>query len=137
MPFRCTNCNKVTQQLTEEECCDNSNPKECPKIHYLNRTATGPVYSRQMKKQGIAGSKPSSVLEPVELRLGCDTKKPLEQATILPSLVSCPECLSFLESIRPVKVNAEQKSSSLDGVDLTTDDIQQLEAMGLNPSFVH
>jgi len=135
MPFRCTQCNRVTQVVAEQECCNGDNLKQCPKIHYLHEQAPGPAYCNSIQGGGVKENKPVNIENSKVLRVGCSTKQVREQATIVPSLVSCPLCLEFLDTVRPPKEHKD-KPIPLDKVDMSEDDISQLKAMGINPDFL-
>lgn len=109
MPFKCVNCDTVVQKLDAAECeCENPFFVKCEMVHYLHRDGVGEVYAKTYNTQGASiddegFSKPLTVRNLQELKLCCNAKKlnakrEVIHASVMQSIVSCPDCLAFIKS---------------------------------------
>lgn len=111
MPYKCAQCDTIVQSLADAECeCANPFFKECVLLHYLHPEGPGEVLATSFATQGASiddegFAKPISVTKKQELRLGClasktSKKRQLTRASIMSSLVSCPNCLAFIQTLK-------------------------------------
>ena len=112
MPFKCLNCKTVIQSMEQAECeCENPYFVQCALVHYLHPEGPGQVYSKAVQHNGASVddegfSRPLTVKNMVTYKLCCkastkskNPNKPVT-ASILKSIVSCPDCLAFIETRR-------------------------------------
>ena len=105
MPYKCASCSTIVQKLENAECeCENPFFIECALVHYIHQEGPGKVVSKSYNNQGASiddegFSKPITIRNLQELRLGCNFKKPIH-LSIMSSLVSCPDCLAFIEKLK-------------------------------------
>lgn len=111
MPFKCAQCDTIVQSLADAECeCANPFFKECALIHYIHPEGPGEVFAKSYNHQGASVddegfSKPLTVRNLQELKLGClasktNKKRNLVNTSIMSSLVSCPDCLAFIDQLK-------------------------------------
>lgn len=111
MPFKCAQCNKIVQTMKDAECeCSNPFFVQCAVIHYIHPNGPGEVVAKSYNNQGASiddkgFSKPITVKNLQQLRLGCsisktNSKRNLVTTSIMSSLVSCPDCLAFIEKLK-------------------------------------
>ena len=111
MPYKCAQCDTIVQSLEDAECeCANPFFKECVLIHYIHPEGPGEVFAKSYANQGASiddegFAKPLSVTQKQELRLGCSAsklnkKRELVRTSIMSSLVSCPDCLAFIQTLK-------------------------------------
>ena len=111
MPFKCAQCDTIVQSLADAECeCANPFFKECALIHYIHPEGPGEVFAKSYNYHGSSTddegfSKPLTVRNLKELKLGCNApknnkKRELVRTSIMSSLVSCPDCLAFIDQLK-------------------------------------
>lgn len=111
MPFKCARCGKVVQSMDQAECeCANPFFIKCALIHYIHTEGPGEVFAKSYNRQGASiddegFSVPLTERNLQELRLGCGTsktnkKRELVNSSIMSSLVSCPDCLAFIDKLK-------------------------------------
>ena len=110
MPFKCAQCGKVVQYMKDADCeCSNPYFVQCALIHYIHPKATGEVVAKSYNNQGASiddegFSKPITVKNQQQLRLACKVPKTDKRnqttTSIMSSLVSCPDCLAFIEELK-------------------------------------
>lgn len=93
--------------------CDCQNPYfvQCALVHYIHPDGPGEVFSKAVQHNGASvddegKSKPLTIKNTVVYKLACmatkkttNPNKPVT-ATILKQIVSCPDCLAFIENRR-------------------------------------
>lgn len=145
MPFKCINCNKIIQSMDQAECeCESPFFVECATIHYIHKDGPGVVYSKILNNGGASiddegFSKPLTIRNEQTLNLCCsvnklNSKREQVHATFMRSLVSCPDCLAFINKLNSRRT---QECQSLEArtTDSTTD--SQLEipkSASVNPT---
>lgn len=102
MPLRCTKCGTVAQTQQDRMCeCDADYFKPCETIHFLHPKGPGPQYTKGKRVTKVPGEPPTK--DSVALNVCCKNSKPTEQRTFLAPLVSCKECIQFLNTLRQTK----------------------------------
>lgn len=111
MPFKCAQCDTIVQSMDNAECeCANPFFVECVLIHYIHPEGPGEVFSKSYNHQGATiddegFSKQLTVRNLKQLKLGClasktNKKRELVSTSIMSSLVSCPDCLAFIDQLK-------------------------------------
>lgn len=99
MPLRCTKCLRVSPDRMCD--CDADYFQPCETIHFLHHKGPGPAYSKGKRITKVPGEPP--VKDATPLNICCEERQGIEQCTFMASLVSCPKCLEFLDTLRKPK----------------------------------
>ena len=111
MPFKCAQCDTIVQSMDNAECeCANPFFIKCALIHYIHTEGPGEVFAKSYNYQGVSVddegfSTPLTVRNLKQLKLGCgasknNKKRELVRTSIMSSLVSCPDCLVFIDQLK-------------------------------------
>ena len=117
--------------MEQAECgCENPYFVKCALVHYLHPEGPGEVYSKAVQHNGLSTdnegfSKPLTIKNIVTYKLACkasikskNPNKPVT-ASILKSIVSCPDCLAFIEIRRTKACQSPEARTQDSTVDST------------------
>lgn len=130
MPYKCAQCDKIVQSMDNAECeCSSPYFIECATIHYIHPEGPGEIFSKSFNHQGASiddegFSKPLTTRNLQELKLGCSVsktnkKRNLINTSIMSSLVSCANCLAFIQQLK--SRSKQCQSLEVPTTDSTTD----------------
>jgi hypothetical protein len=102
MPFKCTQCNRVTDDRDDQECQETPQRADCKwqkaaLIHLLHPDGPGEKHSKKKVKVFDEATKKDRI-EVIRLSLCCSTQERIPTATPSAEVVTCAECLAFAES---------------------------------------
>jgi len=117
MPYKCLRCDTVVALKSNQECsCNTPNFVKCETIHFLHKDGVGKATATRKVKVGV----PPKAVDEI-LRLACSTDNPSPIASGYIPTITCPDCLAYIESIRPKDEDAPLESSASHPETTTTD----------------
>lgn len=145
MPFKCAVCDKIVQTMDQAECeCQNPFFVKCEVVHFLSYDGPGDAYGKSYAAQGaVVGddetAKPLTVRNLQPLRLGCNMpKQPANKVvhkSIMSSIVSCPDCLAFIET-RRTKVCQSSEARTTDSTTDSTSETPKSDSVSPTATMV-
>lgn len=98
MPFKCLECDKVVQNIEDQECsCKTPNFIKCEVVHLMHPEGTGRIIAKRKVSIGIPTEKPR--VEDQPLRICCSNMDRIPIVTGVRTTITCPECLDFIDSL--------------------------------------
>lgn len=100
MPLRCQTCEKVFQDKAEP--CDKGNCRivEAMTIHYISPDGKGREVTKKIRYGTFNNNNIETTEEQASLRLACNHNGN-EQYTIYEPIITCKDCLEFINSRTP------------------------------------
>lgn len=107
MPFKCLQCDKVAQTISEQFCnCETPNFIKCEVVHLMHPDGPGRRIAKGKKSVGIPTEEPR--IEDQYLNICCSNQDKIPIITGIISIITCPECLQFIEQVLQSEPNIPQ-----------------------------